>query len=187
MKKKTAKPSAAKTADQLDALRRENRSLRQQLAEAHADIQAMAREEEEEAYNRATRMEARSMAGIIVNCIPESRTILTKEVKSGNGTAAAVCNIEGEPIQDNGVTYAGPHPDHVEIYLDTISGQHMAKVSISQATKLRADGEKVYQGVGGVQGWFIEAPDFTISGRHGSESKPKAEKPAEPQRPPKAN
>jgi hypothetical protein len=117
------------------------------------------------------------MNGNIVNCAADSRHILTVETREGGVLSAVPANLDGSPVQNDGVTYASQtHPKHTEVYLDTISGNHFAKVMPSQLKQLEEDGVQVYQGVGGVHGWFVEAPDFTLSGRHGG--KPAKRRPA---------
>jgi hypothetical protein len=118
------------------------------------------------------------MSGKIVNCQNDTRHLLTRETKQGDIVSAALADMEGNPIQSNGVTYVGTHPDHVEVFLDTISGGYFARVSMSAANDLRAKGKEVFQGVGGVPGWFVPAPDFTINGRNGGG---KAKEQAQPQ------
>lgn len=111
------------------------------------------------------------MQGNIVNCQPDTRHFLTVETREGGENKSVLANIDGSPVMHNGLTYAGVHPDHVEVYLDTISGNHFAKITHSSMIALQQKGEKFYQGVGGVTGWFIPAPDFTINGRHGDKAK----------------
>jgi hypothetical protein len=112
------------------------------------------------------------MNGAIVHCPVETRHFLTVETKEGGVIRSVLANLNGSPIQSKGLTYAGDDPDHVEVYLDTLTGEHVVKVSHSQAIALRNEGTQVYQGVGGVHGWFVDAPDFTLAGRHGGKSKP---------------
>lgn len=111
------------------------------------------------------------MNGNIVHCPQETRSFLTVESREGGVVRAVAANLDGTPVQSKGLTYAGDDPDQVEVYLDTLTGDYVAKVTHSQAIELREEGTVVYQGVGGVAGWFIDAPDFTISGRHGERAK----------------
>lgn len=114
------------------------------------------------------------MNGNIVHCDPATKTLLTLETQmqdehtGAKRTTGVFCDIDGEPIKQD-VKYAGQHPDLVEVYLDTITGQHVAKVKASQLPQLKKDGVTVYQGVGLV-GWFVDAPDYTVMGRHGGKA-----------------
>ena len=107
------------------------------------------------------------MNGNIVNCQPDTRTILTIETNEGGQLRSVPANLDGTPMQDNGLKYAGTHPNLVEVFLDTISGNHFAKVKASQLPQLEKADVQVFQGVGGEHGWFVQAPDFTVNGRHG--------------------
>jgi hypothetical protein len=107
------------------------------------------------------------MAAAIVHCISETRHHLTTETKTDLGVVAVHANLDGSPFRDNGVKYPGDHPDLTEVYLDALSGNYFCKVANSRTDQLRRAGVTVFQGVGGVLGWFVAAPDFTVSGRNG--------------------
>ena len=107
------------------------------------------------------------MNGRIVHCVAESKHFLTVESNEGGVIRSVFANLDGTPMVDNGLKYAGDHPNLVEVYLDSISGNHFAKVKASLLPALEKGSVDVYQGVGGVAGWFVEAPDFTLEGRHG--------------------
>jgi cell division septum initiation protein DivIVA len=158
--------------DQHKSLKDENLDLRKQVNDARDDLFEIMQARNEEATIAATAGRRSSMSGRIVHCDSDTRTILTKETKTGGVVQSINCTLDGDPIQDNGVKYVGTHPDHVEVYLDTLSGEHVAKITASKAAELRAAGEAVYQGVGGVMGWFVDAPDFTLNGRHGASAEP---------------
>jgi hypothetical protein len=118
------------------------------------------------------------MSGQIVNCQQDTRIFLTVETKGqGGGVTASLCDLDGKPIMDNGIKYAGDHPDHVEAFLDAISGEYFARIPASKANQMMGSGGKVFVGVGGVQGFFVPAPDFTVNGRNGG----KAAAPAAPE------
>ena len=118
--------------------------------------------------------------GNIVHCPPETKHFLTVETREGGVTRSVLANLDGDPIQDSGVKYAGDDPAHVAVYLDTISGAHVAKVTPTQAAAIVKAGGKVLHGSGGELGMFVEAPDYTINGRHGEKSKDKKPAPDEP-------
>lgn len=106
------------------------------------------------------------MNGNIVNAVAESKHFLTVETTNGNFTSAVLCDLDGNIIP-KGITYAGTDPAHVEVYLDSLTGEHVARITHSQMLSAVKAGTKVYQGVGGVHGWFVDAPDYTVNGRHG--------------------
>jgi hypothetical protein len=116
----------------------------------------------------------------IVHCAPETKHFLTVETREGGVVRSVLANLDGSPVQSDGVRYAGDDPAHVAVYLDTISGQHVVKVSAAAAAKIRNDGGKVMNGCGGVGGLFIVAPDFTLAGRHGEKAKDQKRQPEEP-------
>ena len=103
----------------------------------------------------------------IVHCPPETKTFLTVETREGGAVRSVLANIDGTPVQDSGIKYAGDDPAHVAVYLDTITGKHVVKVNEIFAKQVREGGGKIMHGCGGVGGLFIAAPDFTLSGRHG--------------------
>lgn len=110
--------------------------------------------------------------GYIVNCDPGSKHLMTveREVSTHNGSriSGELCGLDGNPIGNSGKA-------PVEVYLDVISGNHFARISPEQQSVLVEAEEIVYQGVGGVVGWFVPAPDHTINGRHGWKEEPEAE------------
>lgn len=116
------------------------------------------------------------MAGNIVSCSQTTRHFLTVESREGGVVRAVLADLEGNPIRSSGLTFAGDDPAHVEVFLDSLTGEYVAKISHSQAIAARKEGTTVYQGVGEVTGWFVDAPDFTLSGRHGERAGKSKEK-----------
>jgi hypothetical protein len=118
--------------------------------------------------------------GNVVHCPPDTKHFLTVETREGGVARSVLANIDGTPIQDSGVKYAGDDPAHVAVYLDTISGTHVAKVTPTQAILITKNGGKVFHGCGGEGGLFVAAPDFTLSGRFGEKVKTKEPAPDQP-------
>jgi len=100
------------------------------------------------------------MASKFCVAIPESRCTLTKESKNSAGVVtAALSDLDGNPIQDDGVKYAGDHPAQVSTYVDAMTGKRVASISLSKAGELIKAGKDVLQGLGAVGGFFVSAPD----------------------------
>lgn len=116
----------------------------------------------------------------IVHCPPETKHFLTVETREGGVVRSSLANLDGSPVQSDGIKYAGDDPAHVVVYLDTISGEHVVKVNQAAADAIIKDGGKVMRGCGGVSGLFVVAPDFTLSGRFGEKAKAKKREPEEP-------
>ena len=115
-----------------------------------------------------------------VFCPPETKNFLTVETREGGVVRSVLANLDGSPVQDNGIKYAGDHPDHVAVYIDLISGTHVVKVTAAQAAALAEDGATLLHSCGGVHGVFVEAPDFTIMGYHGEKAKHRAKRTEDP-------
>jgi hypothetical protein len=113
----------------------------------------------------------------IVHCPPETKHFLTVETNEGGVVRSALANLDGTPVLGNGVRYAGDDPAHVAVYLDTISGDHFAKVTPDAAILITKNGGKIFHGCGSNGGLFVAAPDFTLRGRFGEKksSKPAAD------------
>jgi hypothetical protein len=102
----------------------------------------------------------------IVHAIPESRGLLTVETNTDGKITAKLATIDGDPLP------AGAEPR--EVYIDSLSGNAILKVSPSEAQACSEAGEQVAQGHGAVGGWFIDAPDHTVNGRYGDKHGEKA-------------
>jgi len=82
--------------------------------------------------------------------------------------------VDGKPVGElcdiNGVTLPRDS-QHLtrKVYLDTISGVYVLGISHEEKEAMLKAGnaDKVYQGAGRFSGWFTDAPDFTLKGRHG--------------------
>jgi hypothetical protein len=102
-----------------------------------------------------------------VVCNPHTKHILTKETEDAKGNiTGVVCDHTGRPLGRD------EKYNEREIFMDTMSGDYVMRVSHQEAAKLVAEGEvDVYDGIGEVHGKFIDAPDFTINGRNGERAK----------------
>lgn len=94
----------------------------------------------------------------------------------GNKPMGAICDRDGVALpKDKHATHAR------EIYLDTISGEYFMRISHEEKEKHLEDGDvEVFQGAGIGIGWFVQAPDYTLVGRHGERPDDMPERTPEP-------
>lgn len=98
----------------------------------------------------------------IIQAIPESKGLLTLETEKDGRITGQLATIDGDPLP------AGAEP--VEVYMDSMSGNAVARVSHAEAESRRSKGEDVAIGHGAIGGWFVDAPDYTVNGRHGDKA-----------------
>jgi len=98
----------------------------------------------------------------IVQPVKDSLALLTREVKEEGGRITGqLCDKDGNPL--------GRDQQHLrrEVYVDSLSGERVMRISHEEKITYDKDGVEVAQGQGEVHGWFVDAPDYTINGAHG--------------------
>jgi len=102
------------------------------------------------------------MAIKVVVPIATTKTLLTVESKDGQGRPMGeLCDRSGKVL--------GKDRQHEarEVFLDGASGDSVMRISHEEMLAEAEKGGEFYQGHGDVQGWFIDAPDYTLLGRYG--------------------
>lgn len=90
--------------------------------------------------------------GNVVHPIEETRCVLTTEKFDPKGQPS---DLDGNVVHAN----VGR-----EMFMDSISGVHILRITPDEAAKFRAADEQVGIGAGNVTGLFIAAPDYTKHG-----------------------
>jgi hypothetical protein len=104
------------------------------------------------------------MADKTVHLNVQTRCLLTKETMENNRPSGVIVNLDGRALTRDEMHQART------IYSDMGGKGEFMAITHDEAVAAREKGTDVFQGVGEVSGWFLKAPDMTLTGRFGEKA-----------------
>jgi hypothetical protein len=90
----------------------------------------------------------------VVYCAPDTRAYMATTIISNGVKTVTPSNFDGSAPVAHGMKFAGPDPALTETFIDLISGERFAKITVAQAAEL--DPDIVFAGCGSVVGLFTQ-------------------------------